>query len=181
MRSGFEMVMIPIVLSGLLVIGHSRSTKSALPCTSFGDWSEIPECAWRDRAGEMHLTGKALAKLHFDNHGLAAVIIGPDMVYVAPDGRTAITLKFDNGPDYFKEGLTRIVRSGKVGFADSTLKVVIKPEWDFAWPGGRAIHRRDRRLQLRAAIARPPGRLASQRDPAAICHRRRAQNKCRCR
>jgi hypothetical protein len=47
---------------------------------------------------------------------------------------------FDNGPDYLEEGLFRILRNGKTGFADSTGKIVIEPQFDCAFPfsNGRA-------------------------------------------
>ena len=39
---------------------------------------------------------------------------------------------FDNGPDYFNEGLTRILRNGKMGYANKYGQVVIPCEYDFA-------------------------------------------------
>lgn len=41
---------------------------------------------------------------------------------------------YDNGPDYFSEGLRRLVKNGKVGFADRNGKIVIPAEHDFASP-----------------------------------------------
>jgi len=43
-------------------------------------------------------------------------------------------LVFDNGPDYFEEGLTRCVDNDKVGFADRRGVIVIEPQWDWAGP-----------------------------------------------
>ena len=47
---------------------------------------------------------------------------------------------FDNGPDYVSEGLFRIMRWGKIGYADTTGKVVITPRFKCAQPfkNGRA-------------------------------------------
>jgi hypothetical protein len=47
---------------------------------------------------------------------------------------------FDNGPDYFVEGLTRVKRNGKMGFANQYGQVVIPCQYDFAKPfeNGRA-------------------------------------------
>lgn len=43
--------------------------------------------------------------------------------------------KFDNGPDYIREGLFRIMdENGLLGFADSLGNVVIKPQYTFAYP-----------------------------------------------
>lgn len=41
---------------------------------------------------------------------------------------------YDNGADYFSEGLRRLVKNGKVGFADRNGKIVIEAEHDFASP-----------------------------------------------
>ncbi len=41
---------------------------------------------------------------------------------------------YDNGADYFSEGLRRLVKNGKVGFADRNGKIVIQPEHDFVSP-----------------------------------------------
>lgn len=41
---------------------------------------------------------------------------------------------YDNGADYFSEGVRRFVKNGKVGFADRNGTVVIKPEHDFVSP-----------------------------------------------
>ena len=40
----------------------------------------------------------------------------------------------DNGPDYVKEGLFRIIENDKMGFANMDGEVVIKPQFDFVWP-----------------------------------------------
>ena len=47
---------------------------------------------------------------------------------------------YDNGPDYFKEGLARFVKDGKMGFFDETGKIVIPAQFDFVYPfeGGKA-------------------------------------------
>ncbi|MFL9835281.1 WG repeat-containing protein [Chryseobacterium terrae] len=41
---------------------------------------------------------------------------------------------YDNGADYFSEGVRRFVKDGKVGFVDRNGTVVIKPEHDFVSP-----------------------------------------------
>jgi hypothetical protein len=48
---------------------------------------------------------------------------------------------FDNGPDYPSEGLIRVVKNGKIGYADAnTYVLVIEPQFDCAFPfeGGKA-------------------------------------------
>lgn len=41
---------------------------------------------------------------------------------------------YDNGADYFSEGVRRFVKNGKVGFVDRNGTVIIKPEHDFVSP-----------------------------------------------
>ena len=42
---------------------------------------------------------------------------------------------YDNGPDYPSEGLFRIVKDGKIGYADAnTYAIVIPPQFDCAYP-----------------------------------------------
>lgn len=40
---------------------------------------------------------------------------------------------FDGGPDYFHEGLVRVKRNGKMGFADKYGQIVIPCKYDFVW------------------------------------------------
>lgn len=42
-------------------------------------------------------------------------------------------VSFDNGPEYFHEGLVRAKRNGKMGFANKYGQIVIPCEYDFAW------------------------------------------------
>jgi hypothetical protein len=48
--------------------------------------------------------------------------------------------KYDNGPDYFSEGLFRIVKNGKIGYADRDGNIIIEPQFVCAFPfnSGRA-------------------------------------------
>lgn len=42
---------------------------------------------------------------------------------------------YDNGPDYPAEGLIRVVKNGKIGYADAeTYVIVIEPQFDCAFP-----------------------------------------------
>jgi len=41
-------------------------------------------------------------------------------------------VSFDNGPDYFKEGLTRVKRNGKMGYANKKGEVVIPCQYAYA-------------------------------------------------
>lgn len=64
------------------------------------------------------------------------IIIGWSLFVSAcsPSDKYAV-YQYDNGDDYFSEGLQRIVdKDGKIGFRDSIGKIVIPPRYTFAFP-----------------------------------------------
>ena len=66
----------------------------------------------------------------YDNKQNARIVCidnqGKELFYV---------FQYDNGPDYIREGLFRIMdENGLIGFADSLGYVVIKPQFKFAFP-----------------------------------------------
>ena len=75
-----------------------------------------------------------LDRLLFSADGLAPVFVGEKAFYVTKAGTSARVHYFDNGADYFVEGLTRTISKGKYGFMDEKLNVVIKPVYDFVFP-----------------------------------------------
>ena len=48
---------------------------------------------------------------------------------------------FENGPDYLADGLFRIVKNGKIGFANANGDIVIKPQYECAnfFDNGKAL------------------------------------------
>jgi hypothetical protein len=56
------------------------------------------------------------------------------MFWVRPDGRARTTQLYDNGADYFSQGLTRYLSHGKYGYMNANLDVVVEPSYDFAYP-----------------------------------------------
>jgi hypothetical protein len=81
----------------------------------------------------------ALEHASFDRNGVASVFVGRQLLFVNRHGVTAPALLFDNGADYFVEGLARTVRAGKIGFVDIALREVIAPVWDFAFPFNHGV------------------------------------------
>lgn len=74
--------------------------------------------------------------------GIAAVLDDEGWRYIDRAGHRLPVrpMMFDNGPDYFREGLARHVDGGKYGYFDECGKVVIPAQYDFALPfeGGKA-------------------------------------------
>jgi pimeloyl-ACP methyl ester carboxylesterase len=85
--------------------------------------------------GALMVLPRHLKRIAFDQDGLATIYVPEHGVaYVRRDGNTAWMHRFDNGADYFVEGLARTVLGAKIGFVDKNLATVITPAWDFAFP-----------------------------------------------
>lgn len=70
-----------------------------------------------------------------DNQFLVPVVKKGELWRMMPDGTLKFrTVFFDNGPDYYEEGLARFIKEDKVGFHDREGNVVIEPNYDFATP-----------------------------------------------
>ena len=41
---------------------------------------------------------------------------------------------YDNGPDYIEDGMMRIIKGGKIGFANEAGQIIIPPQYEAAWP-----------------------------------------------
>jgi len=56
-----------------------------------------------------------------------------DLIGINQNGERIYEIyKYDNGPDYISDGLFRILRDGKIGYADKTGKIIIEPQFECA-------------------------------------------------
>ena len=124
-----------------LWIALTASGLDTLACTPIPPTgnASIPLCADQRVDGTVRVRRAALRALAFDPDGLALVLIRGEFHYVNRTGKTAPALRFDNGADYFVDGLARTVRNGKIGFIDKRLVEVFPARWDFAFPFQRAV------------------------------------------
>lgn len=101
--------------------------------------ADHPQCARRD-GDTVQLAPAHFQRLDFDADGLASVAVDGGMYYVNRQGASLHVLTFDNGADYFEEGLTRAWVNGKVGYYDKAFNQVIAPVYDWGTPlrDGRA-------------------------------------------
>lgn len=68
-------------------------------------------------------------------HGQGLIQDAQGWVYVNDEGKPILRpFIYDNGPDYFEEGLARFVSKGKMGFHDQALNIQIPARYDFAFP-----------------------------------------------
>lgn len=72
-----------------------------------------------------------------------AIVLKLNSGFVSIDRQQNILYKvlpFDNGPDYTSDGLFRILKDNKIGYADSeTGKIIIKPQYHCAFPFDNGI------------------------------------------
>jgi len=131
--------MIPLatLTAGLLATAAAADT-FPLPCRLVD--SELPSCAVR-RGDRIQVPKAALTKMDFSPDGLAQAFIEHSWYYIKRDGSTLSVVTFDNGADYFSEGLVRSRINGKIGYFDKQFKQMIPPRYDWAWPfkRGKAV------------------------------------------
>jgi hypothetical protein len=105
------------------------------PCLFDPERGEAPNCILEGETGELFVAPQYLKELHFDAHGLASVN-SPKVgwMYVNRHGEVVISgvVVMDNGADRFHDGLVRIVRNGKYGFANPSGQVVAPLIYDGA-------------------------------------------------
>ena len=94
----------------------------------------VDQCAARTADGSFTVSPEAIREHRFGAGNLAEVMIDKRLHWVNRRGRAVQAFVFDNGADYFVEGLARTVRDGKVGFVNEALELVVPPTWDFALP-----------------------------------------------
>lgn len=81
--------------------------------------------------------GKYIYCFTEDFDKIAIVLPRNSKNYIAIDRKENVlfeVLPIDNGPDYVQEGLLRIRKNNKIGYADMDGKIVIQPIYDFALP-----------------------------------------------
>ena len=129
------------MLLSVLVGGCAPPPRTAagwLPCAFVPVEDEardvIARCARRNGDGVLVVEPAVLGVLAARGIDPAPVSIGDTLHYLNASGRAVPVLPFDNGADYFVEGLARTLQGGKVGFVNENLSVVIPPQWDFAFP-----------------------------------------------
>jgi hypothetical protein len=97
----------------------------------------VRDCINKDSQGKLFIPARYVQMLKFDETGLAAVWSqSPSYgwMYVDNKGRVLVTgvAPYDNWADSFHDGLVRIMRRGKFGFANRAGAVVVPAVYDSA-------------------------------------------------
>lgn len=116
-------MMLSLILSGAL----ARGAAAPKPFEAQGKWG------YKDAQGKVVIPARYLVAQEFSPEGIAAVADADGWAYIDAQGRVLVRpFLFDNGPDYFRQGLARFLSRGKFGFFDQRGKVVISARYSFA-------------------------------------------------
>ncbi len=99
----------------------------------YPEWEFFDSCA-SYKAGVLRISQEHMQRLNFGTEGLASFFTSGQYFYVKPDGRFLPVMFYDNGADYFREGLTRSQKNGKIEFYNKDFELVLSPGYDWAWP-----------------------------------------------
>jgi len=142
-RLAFQIVLacvLPVLLAEFSAVsqGQQASARSAAlgtSCLYDFERGEIPNCIRKSTNGDLFVNQQVLKQLQFGSSGLAVVRATENgWMYVSRIGKVVITgvPTFDNWADTFHDGLGRVVRNGKYGFANQKGQLVIATVYDGA-------------------------------------------------
>jgi hypothetical protein len=135
-RLGINIFIFFVLLSGSFIsYGQTHQNKDYLVRI---DDSIKDEYGYRNLNGDTVIPLGKYALCFTDTFKTFAFVIKPYVGMVAIDRQEKVlyqAFSYDNGPDLISDGLFRIIENSKIGFADAlTGKVIIKPQFDCAWP-----------------------------------------------
>lgn len=120
---------------GIMSCGTTKKYNEYL--VSFNDTIKN-EYGYKNQNGEIVIPLGKYARCFTDTFKTYAIVVKPNSGFLAIDRQEKVLYEvfpYDNGPDEPSEGLFRILVDEKIGFAESlTGKVVIRPQFDCAWP-----------------------------------------------
>lgn len=126
MKRNFALIFLLIVSCFIVNTGHAQSV---VP------YSENEQWGYRSIDGEIVIEPRFVLAQEFLAGGIAAVVDNDGWAYIDTLGNVILRpFIFDNGPDYFHQGLARYVDDGKMGFFDETGKIIIPAYYSFANP-----------------------------------------------
>ena len=96
---------------------------------------DIDRSGYMDNNGKIVIEPKYVIARPYDRYNIAAVADETEWKYIDAAGKTILKpYLFDNGPDYFKDGLSRYVDNNLIGFIDEKYQIVIKAQYEFVSP-----------------------------------------------
>ena len=83
---------------------------------------------------EKHIKNIGFQKGVEAKYGLNAIYSSAGFFNITKEGKTLKMYIFDNGTDYYSEGLARYIANNKIGFTDTKLNIIIPAKYDYALP-----------------------------------------------
>ena len=127
-----------LISLSLLTFSRAEALEIELSCRFQGeeDWVTSEACATQSIDGNIRIDPKMLKNIKFEKGGIAGGYFGNlGCFWLNKKGIIRKTHCYDNGADYFKEGLARYINhEAKFGYMDKKLNVKIAPAYDFAFP-----------------------------------------------
>ena len=126
------------------MFSHIAYASDAKPCTYLHknemEPNQVEKCiefkAWIKRPNDSDalIAKEVVVSATYNKDNLSHLYSEYGLFYFMESGKARRTISYDNGPDYFQEGLARTSWEGKIGFFDKQLTIVIPPIFDFAFP-----------------------------------------------
>lgn len=130
-----NIIVLSLLINSLTSCGPAIKKNNYLVC--FTD-TISDEYGYKNQNGDTVIPAGKYLRCFTDTFKTYAIVVKPNSGFIAIDRQENVLYEifsFDNGPDEPSEGLFRILVDKKIGYADSlTGKVVIKPQFDCAWP-----------------------------------------------
>jgi len=99
------------------------------------DDMKIDRSGYMDKSGQIVIEPKYIVAKPYGCYNIAAVADEIEWKYIDTTGKTILKpYLFDNGPDYFKDGLSRYVENNLIGFIDEKYQIAIKAQYEFVTP-----------------------------------------------
>ncbi len=110
--------------------------QAANKACSFPMKSKSMTCIVSVSNGKLSMDRRTLRSVRFEKNGLAGgTVVTEGCFWLNKKGTIRKTHCFDNGPDYFVEGLARYIGAdGKFGFMNEGLEIQIPAQFTFAFP-----------------------------------------------
>lgn len=128
----------------LMLLSLYSLANESMPCKYFSvtELEPIQEnacidfTAWKRKGdnSDALITKKVAITASYDVDDLSFLYSDFGVFYFLKSGKSRKTIVYDNGPDYFQDGLARTRWEGKIGFFNNKLDIVISPGYDFAFP-----------------------------------------------
>ena len=99
----------------------------------YPEWEVFNACA-SYKESMLKISKKHMENMNFGNLGVSSFFTSGQYFYIKPDGKFLPVIFYDNGADYFQEGVTRSLNNGKIEYYNIDFELVLAPGYDWAWP-----------------------------------------------